>query len=103
MKINVRSIADEKTCAASWGGRGKKAKDGAHFRCYLCGHRFKPGDGYRMVIVNGKKSSEGLALRNFITCDTCDGPTVLDRWARAIEEARTRFWWLWADAYESDV
>lgn len=101
MKMNVRCVADEQVCTAPWGGR-KGGRKGEHFRCYLCGHRFVVGEGYRLVMGNGKRTADGLACRNLITCDACDGADVVDRFAKMVDEARTRFWWLWADAYESD-
>lgn len=68
---------------ARWGGYG----DGRKFRCYLCGHRFELGDIWRWVSSN--------KYSNFLTCEKCDCPDVLDKWHERIEEAKTKFWWLW--------
>ena len=78
-------IADEKTCKARWGG----VPNGERFRCYLCGHRFRPGDGFKLVISS-------IGYGNLIICDDCDGEDVEERWRKANEEAmeaRCRFWW----------
>jgi hypothetical protein len=49
--------------------------DGKGFFCGLCGHRFVEGDGVRWVYANGNSPS----YCNFFTCDSCDGPDVLER------------------------
>lgn len=66
------------------------------FACYLCGHKFQPGDIWRWVysagrtiIINGKR----WGLMNFKVCASCDGEDVLDRWAAANEEVHRRFFW----------
>lgn len=51
-----------------WGG----VKGGARFRCYLCGYKFKIGDYFRWIFAGKERVS------NFITCEKCDGPDVLD-------------------------
>ena len=88
-----RRVATEEECHAPWGG----LKNGAGFRCYLCGHRFRPGDGWRWVYTGSRnfQTPEGktFGVINFKTCDACDGPTVIDRWiARNIEFSSDRFW-----------
>lgn len=63
-------IATEKECN-NWGGNTESAK---RFRCYLCGHKFIVGDKWRWIYSASK------GLYNFIVCEKCDGPDVLDRW-----------------------
>lgn len=86
-----RWVASEEDCARSWG------LDGKGFRCGLCGHRFKAGDGVRWVYM---ASSAGLSIDgvrfgtcNFKVCDTCDGDDVRERWiARHEEFYSDKFW-----------
>jgi len=81
-----RRIATEKDCSARWSG----AKDGKNFRCAMCGHRFQVGDGWRWQYGQGRsfESDTGatLGVRNFLVCDECDGPDVLDRWVARNED-----------------
>lgn len=87
-----RRVATEEECRRSWAGE----KDGKRFRCGLCAHRFKAGDGWRWVYtagasfeIDGKKSG----VCNFLTCDSCDGPDVIDRWLERHREFYSdRFW-----------
>ena len=60
--------ATEEECNASWNHR----KNGARFRCYLCGHRFVVGDYWRWVYMG----DVGRGFTNFLTCEKCDGPNV---------------------------
>ena len=80
-------IATEANCKASWGG----GKNGSYFRCYFCGHKFKPGDTVRWQYTNDISGAGG----NPMVCERCDGPPadVRAAWAEKCEEARTRFWW----------
>ncbi|KKN79980.1 hypothetical protein LCGC14_0334880 [marine sediment metagenome] len=78
-----RHVATQEDCKLPWSGR----RGGERFRCYLCGHRFKAGDGYRWVL--GTKSG----VLNFMVCDDCDGPDVMERWKTQVIEAGERFWW----------
>lgn len=81
-------IATEKDCHGQWGAR---SKPGEGFRCYLCGHRFVPGDVWRFVYNPGR----GI---NFLVCETCDGPDVLDRFREHFTQGsrmlRDEFWWM---------
>lgn len=88
-----RRVATEADLVAPWGSH----RDGRNFRCYLCGHRFRVGDGWRWVYsagtsyeLNGKK----FGCINFKVCDDCDGPDVRDRWAKRHAEfyGDDRFW-----------
>jgi len=74
--------ATEEHVNARWGGEPK----GKRFRCYMCGHKFVVGDVWRWVM--SKRYS------NFVVCEKCDGPDVLERWYTTIDELKTRFWWL---------
>ena len=80
-------VATEEEVDASWGGM----KHGKRFRCYLCGYKFQVGDTWRWVYANGHSPAYG----NFMVCDKCDGLDVLDKWNKANEEARQKFWWIW--------
>jgi hypothetical protein len=60
--------ATAELCAAPWGG----FKGGTHFRCSICGGRFKPGDTVRWVYCNDGSCPGG----NFWVCQACDGPDV---------------------------
>ena len=77
-------VATEDDCRAPWSA----GKPGERFRCCLCGHKFQVGDVWRFVYAHG------AGLLNFLVCERCDGPDVLDRWKAANEEAKRRFWWL---------
>jgi hypothetical protein len=87
-----RRVATEHNCVTRWGGESK----GRRFRCYLCGHRFQPGDGWRWQYAAGQNVTEDgrkFGVTNFLVCDACDGPDVLDRWVkRNAEFLSDRFW-----------
>jgi hypothetical protein len=86
-------IATEHECN-NWGGR---REGGKRFRCYMCGHKFEPGDKWRWVI--GTK----IGLINFLVCDSCDGEDVLERWKAQNDEIDKKYWWLLPkDDYHSD-
>jgi hypothetical protein len=76
-----RRVATEQETKARWSG----APPGENFRCYLCGHKFKVGDGWRFVF--GQKSP------NFMVCDSCDGSDVLDRWKEMCRVAKEKYWY----------
>lgn len=80
--------------------RGRWGADapGKRFRCYLCGHKFVLGDLWRPVYANGGGSQKAPAVGhgNFLCCEKCDGPDVLERWAEAcreLDDLYERFWW----------
>lgn len=78
-------IATEQELKSDWGyGPGK------NFRCKLCGHNFRAGEQWRWVYGGP------VHLQNLMVCKECDGTNeeVLNKWVRANEEARNRFWWL---------
>lgn len=78
-------VATARHCQAPWGG----VKNGQRFKCYLCGYKFKVGDVWRWIYAGG------AGLINFITCEKCDGPDVLERWVamnREYKELRKKFW-----------
>ena len=87
-----RRVATIEDCETRWGNH----KPGERFRCYLCGHKFKPGDGWRWVYSGtGGHDTTGKrwAVTNLKTCDACDGPDVVDRWAqRHAEFYSDQFW-----------
>lgn len=89
-----RRVATEDDCKRRWRG----TPNGADFRCYLCGHKFVPGDGYRWVYSAGagytSEAGKNYGVINPMTCDACDGPDILDRWVEINKEFFTqpRFW-----------
>ena len=89
-----RRVATEEDLAMSWGGE----KKGKRFRCYLCGHRFRVGDGWRWQYAAGRKfvnpeTGKTFGVFNFVVCDDCDGDDVLDRWVqRNVDYNSSRFW-----------
>ena len=75
----------KKQYPGNWGGY----KDGRKFRCYMCGHYFKIGDIFRWVL-------EIKNVVNILVCADCDGPDIIDRWEKRLEEynaLREKFWW----------
>lgn len=89
-------IATEEDCKAKWSGGGP----GENFRCYLCGYKFKPGDGWRWQYGNGRTfvvDNNKYGVVNFLVCDNCDSPTILDKWVDIHQELYTRFWWFRKD------
>ena len=88
-----RRIVTEDDLTAPWGGY----RDGRNFRCYLCGYRFKVGDGWRWVASGGASfevDSKRFGCINFKVCDACDGDDVRERWAQRYVEfyGDDRFW-----------
>lgn len=79
-------VATEEHCSLPWNG----TPGGERFRCYLCGHRFVVGDKWRFVLANGT----GKGMGNFLVCEPCDGPDVLDRWDTHCEEGQMKFFWM---------
>lgn len=63
----------------------------ANFRCRLCGAKFCVGDVWRFVYSNFSASPSRYG--NFLVCQKCDGPDVLQRAAEQEREYETRFWW----------
>lgn len=76
-------VATTEECLFPWSG----GKDGKHFRCYLCGHRFVPGDTYRFLF-NSQQSPPHL-----LVCDKCDGGDVLARFREMRRIAEKTYWW----------
>ncbi len=73
-----------------WGGRS----NGKHFKCYMCGHKFKIGDIVRWVYTNDMKGAGG----NPLVCEKCDGSNedVRQKWEAMCMEYNSfkkRFWW----------
>lgn len=88
--------ATEEECKAPWSGH----RDGSHFRCYLCGHKFRVGDWWRWVCSGDRcwvdpNNYKKWGLSNLMVCKACDGTNdeVLDKWVIAHIELYTRFWW----------
>lgn len=92
-------VVTEEETRLRWSG----GEEGKHFRCYLCGHKFRTGDtarwvygGCRTFEVEGHK----YGAPNFLVCDKCDHPEVLDTWVNLLLELYTKYWWMVRDAYE---
>lgn len=86
-------IATAEDCKRDWGC----AKNGANFRCYLCGHKFIPGDTWRFQYTGGDgftdEKGKKWGVTNFMTCDKCDGPDVISRWVERVKEFySSKFW-----------
>lgn len=85
-----RWIATERDVAMKWG------VDGKGFRCGLCGHHFKVGDGVRWQYAGGVKfeiDGKRHGVCNFKVCDACDGTDVIDRWIELHREFyQPKFW-----------
>lgn len=77
-----RRVATEKHCNANWNG----GKNGKYFRCYLCGHKFVEGDGWRWVYGDTQTI-------NFCTCDSCDGDDVVERFLKQEQEYKDKYWY----------
>lgn len=79
-----RRVATAQDMQTKWG------LDGKSFHCYLCGHWFREGDGWRWQYAGGVrvKDEDGKTwgVTNFMVCDECDGPDVIDRWKKLNEE-----------------
>ena len=93
-------IATEEETRQPWSG----GKNGKYFRCYLCGHKFIPGDQYRFVF--GKNTG------NLMVCQPCDGTNeeVQDKWDKLHKEfselAVGKFWYFIereTDAYKEEL
>jgi hypothetical protein len=66
-------IATEQDCNTTrWSG----GKPGQHFRCYMCGHKFEPGERVRWQYTSDTPNAGG----NPLLCETCDTPDVIERW-----------------------
>ena len=75
-------VATEEHVKAKWGG----VSNGKLFRCYLCGYKFKVGDTWRWVCSK--------VFHNFLVCEKCDGPDINEKWAKHIEELKTKYWFV---------
>lgn len=86
----VRQVVTQEHLESNWGGGRKNTR----FRCYLCGHRFEKDEGFRWVYC------APLGVINFLTCDTCDGPDVRERWRDRVKEFYSdKFWGLRDDRH----
>lgn len=91
--FNEFNVATEATCKANWSCGGP----GVLFFCAFCGHKFVPGDLFRMTYTNDMSGAGG----NPLTCEPCDKryggvEGVRKAWADLWEEYRTRFKWFHA-------
>lgn len=80
---------------AHWGGGGP----GKRLRCYLCGYKFRLGDTFRWVYTAGRTYLDPDTRRqcgviNFLVCQHCDCPDVLEKWVEINRIIATRYWWL---------
>jgi hypothetical protein len=80
-------VATEADCRAHWGG----GRNGVWFRCYLCGHKFKPGDVVRWQYTNDVQGAGG----NPMVCQKCDGTKdeIVAKWKAMWDDANGRMWW----------
>jgi hypothetical protein len=88
-----RRVATEAECRQDW----RCGKNGSRFRCDMCGHRFKPGDGWRWQYSSGTKFTDDdgktWGCHNPMVCDACDGPDILVRWAAHCAEFHSAKFW----------
>ena len=84
-------VVTEKDCQKPWSG----GKNGIYFRCYLCGHKFAPGDTARWQYTNDVRGAGG----NPFVCVSCDGTKeeVIAKWLAMHREADGRMWWFCRD------
>lgn len=70
-----------------WSG----GRNGEHFRCYLCGYRFKERDTVRWQFTNDVPGAAG----NPLVCQNCDGTKeeIVAKWKQMISDAKERMWW----------
>jgi hypothetical protein len=68
-------IATEEHVKSKWGGG---------FHCKLCGHKFAVDDTVRFIYANGNGSN---GSGNFLVCQECDGPDVLERGRQSFAQA----------------
>ncbi len=80
-------VATEEDCKRPWSG----GKNGLRFRCFLCGHRFKPGDRVRWQYTNDIPGASG----NPMVCESCDGTKeeIVLKVKLMYAEAKGRMWW----------
>lgn len=81
------TVATEEHCRAPWLG----AKNGKYFRCAFCGHKFVPGDKFRIVYTNDINGASG----NPLICGGCDCPNEEARakWVEKCKVAYSDEWW----------
>jgi len=74
---------------------GSSDRDKPVFRCFLCGHRFVPGDVVRWQFTNDIPGAAG----NPLVCKACDGTKdeVVAKWKAMHAEANGRMWWFCRD------
>lgn len=88
LRLNRRCVATEKHCKGVWGAD----EPGVRFRCYLCGHKFLPGDVFLWLYTN-----DGEAPGNPLFCLGCDYKNkgrLKEAWFRHYQEGNRRFWWM---------
>ena len=90
-------VATERDLQTKWSGRSD------NFRCYMCGYEFKVGDYWRWVYADRSNfvkpfSTKMFGVCNLMTCESCDGPDILERWVKKHEEFYSLInWALWRD------
>lgn len=79
--------ATAEDCQRPWSGGIK----GSRFRCYLCGHKFTPGDRVRWQYTNDVPGAGG----NPFVCHDCDGTKdeIVAKWKAMYRDAHNRMWW----------
>lgn len=84
-----RFVCDDEDCRMTWNG----AAQGERFRCFLCGHRFRAGDGVRWISTSTKSPDYAFPIKNILVCDTCDTPDVIDRWIARVQAFYSDEFW----------
>jgi len=80
--------ATEKHCNLPWSGSK------TNFRCFNCGHKFKPGDTVRWQFTNDIRGAGG----NPMVCEECDGTKeeIVAKIKEGKEQVK-RLWWFRTD------
>jgi len=78
-------VATKEYCITRWmGGEG-------NFRCGICGYKFKENDVFRWIYTNDLPGYNG----NPLVCEKCDGPDVIERWKKLVDEFNSsKYWYL---------
>lgn len=78
-------VATREHCNTRW------MRDKKNFRCGMCGCNFKEGDVFRWIYTNNLPGYSG----NPLVCEKCDGPDVIERWKKLVDEFNSsKYWYL---------
>jgi hypothetical protein len=95
MKLFNGDVATEETLKLPWKGH----RDGRWFRCYLCGEKFKVGDGFRAI--NSNYSGSPFTGNPLVHNPPCESLTDIEILKRLAERERATPWWVRLDLEET--